>query len=958
MKTQLKHIIFSFFAVISFVLHTFAGAEKLFTLPPGDDAGITRINVLYQNKKGYILAGTNNGLYRFDGIDFYRYSSADNVPEDISAICETPSEQTWIGFSNGNLGVLQNNTVRLLRFDEGYPKVAITKITVDNKGLIWIGTAGEGLYYYNHARLYNLNTDDGLSDDYVYDITTTGNAGIIAATDRGLNICTLINGKKNVSIYSSKNGLKDNIVRCLYTAANNSLWLGMQDAGFDVYNNKFQNPERKMIWNYGQVNDIIATSFQVFVATEDNGLIVFDHDDDNNIFLASHNTSQLKKISCLLRDREGNIWAAGDNLLLRRSGCSPDEIFHPDGTDAPNIHSLLCAKNKSIWFNTANGVEQIRKVDGVWKGEKFDITRAANTEISTLYEDKYGKIWIGTMGQGICVLDPVTGKKTVITADTLLVKSNIISITGKDSSIWISSLEGTVNAVLSGNNTRFINYMDIKSIGSRYVNHIFTDSKDRVWFATDGKGVTVLSNGKFTNLLQQNTASGNVVYRLVEDPGGNIWYSTYNNGLIRYNGSSFKVFTQQQGLSSMNITGLAAAGDNIVVFHKNNVDLIDSRTDRFFYTGTEQGIPNINADLNAFVSDDEGNVFFAADSSVYKFHASEQTIIQPLVMIDKIQLFLNDVPAETGHVFNHDENNISLYFTGLYYSQPEKIQYQYKLEGYNRDWVNTNDRVQNFPDLPPDNYIFKVRASLNKNFENAPEAAFSFIIAKPFWLNAWFIVLCIVLAASLFYFVIKQREKNIQQLSKLENEKIQSQLEMLRSQINPHFLFNSFNTLISEIETQPDMAVTYVEHMSDFYRSIVVNREKNLITLREELDILNDYFFIQQKRYGSALHININVTEEHSLNYLITPLALQLLIENAIKHNMVSTETKLEIKLFVENDNYLVVQNNINKKLYTETGGNLGLQNIRRRYEILCRQPVIIQNDDYFFTVKIPLIRK
>ena len=314
--------------------------------------------------------------------------------------------------------------------------------------------------------------------------------------------------------------------------------------------------------------------------------------------------------------------------------------------------------------------------------------------------------------------------------------------------------------------------------------------------------------------------------------------------------------------------------------------------------------------------------------------------------------------AEAEREFGVYKNNISFFYTGLFYSQPDKIQYQYKLEGYEKDWVSTNDHVKNFPQLPPGVYTFRVRVSLNQDFSLAPEVGFTFTIEQPFWQQLWFIVLSIIILAALIFFIIKQRESAIERYNKLEREKIQSQLETLRNQINPHFLFNSFNTLISEIEDNPDKAVIYVEHLSDFYRSIVMHKEKDFISLEEEINILNDYFFIQQKRYGDALQIGLSISLQQQKTYFVVPLALQLLFENAVKHNVVSAENPLHIELFINESEELVVRNNIMAKFQPEKGSSMGLQNIQKRYELLCGKTVTVNNDNHFFTVKIPLIKQ
>ncbi|HMU10148.1 MAG TPA: histidine kinase, partial [Ferruginibacter sp.] len=249
------------------------------------------------------------------------------------------------------------------------------------------------------------------------------------------------------------------------------------------------------------------------------------------------------------------------------------------------------------------------------------------------------------------------------------------------------------------------------------------------------------------------------------------------------------------------------------------------------------------------------------------------------------------------------------------------------------------------------------RSSLNRNFKNADEASYRFVIKQAFYKRAWFIILCILLIATLLYWYIKSREAEVKKLERLRQEKVQFQFEVLRNQVNPHFLFNSFNTLISTIEDDPKMAVEYVEQLSDFFRSIVNYRDKEIISLKEETDLLNIYYFLQQKRHGSNIELKSNLTEQQKLQYFIPPLTLQLLMENAIKHNAISKETKLVISLDITGDEYLQVKNNINTRMSRQEGAGMGLQNIVNRYTLLSNKKVLISNDEKYFIVSLPLLK-
>jgi LytS/YehU family sensor histidine kinase len=180
---------------------------------------------------------------------------------------------------------------------------------------------------------------------------------------------------------------------------------------------------------------------------------------------------------------------------------------------------------------------------------------------------------------------------------------------------------------------------------------------------------------------------------------------------------------------------------------------------------------------------------------------------------------------------------------------------------------------------------------------------------------------------------------------------------MLKSQVNPHFLFNSFNTLIAIIEEDQKTAVSYVEKLSEFFRSIVAYRDKDLIPLREEINLLDNYFFLQKKRYGQHLSLSIKIDDNTLSATRIPPLTLQLLVENAIKHNAVSKESPMLIEIFTESSN-IIVQNNMNPKLLNERSSGMGLQNITNRFNLLTDEMVEIKNDGKIFSVKIPLIKK
>ena len=212
------------------------------------------------------------------------------------------------------------------------------------------------------------------------------------------------------------------------------------------------------------------------------------------------------------------------------------------------------------------------------------------------------------------------------------------------------------------------------------------------------------------------------------------------------------------------------------------------------------------------------------------------------------------------------------------------------------------------------------------------------------------IIILIVYLASFF----NEWKKLFLREEQLKREALSLQFEALKSQVNPHFLFNSLNVLTSLVETDAQLAVRFIKQLSDVYRYVLENKDKELVELETELKFVNAYIYLQKIRFDSSLQVEITI---RNTTASIIPLSLQMLVENAIKHNIVSSEQPLQISIFTDN-NYLVVRNNLQKKLVIKETGSIGLNNIRERYVFFSSLPVLVEETTEWFTVKLPLIEK
>lgn len=194
------------------------------------------------------------------------------------------------------------------------------------------------------------------------------------------------------------------------------------------------------------------------------------------------------------------------------------------------------------------------------------------------------------------------------------------------------------------------------------------------------------------------------------------------------------------------------------------------------------------------------------------------------------------------------------------------------------------------------------------------------------------------------------------QLINLQKENLQSQFDVLKQQVNPHFLFNSLNVLTSLIKLEPDLAEKFSEQLSKVYRYVLENKDNELVELNTELNFLEAYIFLLNIRFVEKLNVKLNIPDENRSDKII-PLAMQLLIENAIKHNVMSKSNPLVIDIFVDDNNYLNVINNLQERPSQIVSTGVGLKNILNRYQLLKLTAPAFEKTKNQFVAKIQLVK-
>ncbi|QJW89408.1 histidine kinase [Spirosoma taeanense] len=227
---------------------------------------------------------------------------------------------------------------------------------------------------------------------------------------------------------------------------------------------------------------------------------------------------------------------------------------------------------------------------------------------------------------------------------------------------------------------------------------------------------------------------------------------------------------------------------------------------------------------------------------------------------------------------------------------------------------------------------------------------------RPYFFNTLVSVVGTVQVAAVFegIYLYQRWKVSYTEAQELKKVNLQSQLDSLKTQINPHFLFNNLNSLSSLITTDAEQAERFLDELSSVYRYLLQQNNRDLCPLSDEMNFIKAYFHLLKTRYGDGIFLETTI-EERYLTYLIPPLTLQILFENAIKHNIISVNRPLTIRLYTRGGN-LYVENNLQKKKIAVPSNQIGLQNIMMKYQLLDRSSVVIQHDEEKFLVGMPLI--
>jgi ligand-binding sensor domain-containing protein len=881
-------------------LARFDGARfRVFDRKNTPELQVHNVATLLPGRDGGLWIGTlGGGLKRQFGESFTSITTENGLPEDIiSALLEDPDGTLWLGTFSKGVTSLRNGRFTSLTTKEGLSSDEVRALYRDRRGDLWIGTRGGGVNRWSSGRMTVWTTREGLAHDQVTSLCGDAEGGVWVGTRGGLNRITA----DRVSTYKTKDGLTEDAIIGLHADRDGSIWIGTVGGGLNRFHSGRFTAMRKQ---QGLSND----SVRAFWEDSEGNLWVGTSGGLNRLrpgklttYSAAEGLSE-DDVRPVLEDRAGNVWIGTLGGGLNRWSNGVITAFTTkDGLLSDRVWSLHEDLSGALWVGTREGLNRFR--DGQWSSYTTKEGLAHNLVLA-ISQDSEGSLWIGTAG-GLTRWKE--GKFTVFGREEGLSNERVCVIAeGSDRTLWLGTMGGGLSRIVGGKAEAVPG-----PLSNAFVNAIYPDPDGTLWIGT-GEGLWRFRDGRWTVFTTKEGLFDDVAYSILEDGRRNLWMSS-NRGIFR------------------------VAKDDLIRFAE----------------GSARTIPSMAFDASDGMKESECNGGFqpagwkGRDGRLWFPTVKGVTVVDPEdamatrvaspVFIEEVLADNERVPTDRAARFGPEKGRFEFHYTAVALSKPEKLRFRFRLEGFDREWVEAGTRrAAYYTNVPPGSYRFRVAAGeAGGPWSERGAAAFAFELTPHFYRTPWFVSLmgmAVLLSAALIH---RARLRS----ARLESELTAARLQALRAQIQPHFLFNTLNMVLPLIYRDPDTASKTLVGLGDLLRSSLDKDATKLVPLRSELEFLHRYLEIQQVRFGSRLLAEFDIQED-VLDAAVPNLLLQPLVENAIKHGIAKRPGAGRVSIASRRDGdvlYVRVWNAADEAPLgpEEVSYGVGLSNLEERLEVL-----------------------
>jgi ligand-binding sensor domain-containing protein len=794
----------------------------------------------------------------------------------------------------------------------------LTTHHIDKNGDFWIGTDHQGIFYYNKStqkfqRFLN-NKEDKPTNFFIYNIINGGDNEILAATSHGLWQYNIKTKKANILF---ENMEVRNIVNIKNTNNSQSFMLTTANHGIWKYENN-QWACIKATLQYKNINDAhnvvtrIAENTNkyqrnpIFISTlwfaTETGLYTLDTNNKIKQLLT------VKTISILQDSINFIVWIGAENGLRSYKGNEHQHYKHDaaikTSLSTNHIIKVYADNQQNIWSATYTGginyfslnnqpITTIQTADyTMFKLQQdYILTNTSITNIKTrdkiaitttlptkneytfgCFKDSKNNFWWSLGDNGLQYYNIGTHKSTVFTSnqnDTTQLQNNTVTGIFEDAlqNVWVRGFGGVHLYQPLTHNFKHLRHIvkNYDETANSTISH-YIDTRGYIWLGKWEGGLDIFDpiTKNYRHLSTADGLPSNCIANIQGDSSHTIWLSTLNGiakielqDIFKTQKVNIKVYSERDGLPTNSLRRIKYSSAT----QKEREKLYFQSQDGIAVVYPDNLRENTNPPLANIVN--------------FKVNGENLNTAQPINDLNGVDLVYN-------------QNNINIEMAALAYIQPELNTFKYRLIGLDSTWIeNGTNNIAKYTNLSPNKYIFEVIASNNDGIAGKIYR-FNINIKPALWQRASFKIVIFLIVVGILLWIIDTQIKRIKKREALARQLSESELAMLRAQMNPHFIFNCMNTIEAYIMMeQPEKAAEYTRKFSRLTRAVLENSEKALIPLETDLDILKIYIELEQIRYRNRFQVIYDIPDTVlDAEPNIPPLLLQPLVENAILHGL------------------------------------------------------------------------
>ncbi|HSP14370.1 MAG TPA: EAL domain-containing protein [Thermoanaerobaculia bacterium] len=681
----------------------------------GVDQGLPQgtVYALAQTADGYVWAATQEGFVRFDGTDFVVYDKAASpqIHNNMTlALLPARDGSLYAATNGGGVVHVDGRHVSSYRVAEGLPSDAATSLYESGNGTVWIGTQKGLARRQGDGRIVTVGGSDGASPLVVTTLTEDWSGQLWIGTMHG--IATLKDGRL---VRHDADGFPTAQILSLCISRDGSVWIGTRGSGLLRYRSgQFRTYTAADGLPSANVNAIYEDSHgTLWIGTLDHGVGRF-HDEQFD-FASDVIGIGNKAVSSFREDREGNLWIGSTNGLTRIADARVISFTTAQGLLGDKVRTVGADSNGTLWIGTGRGLQTL-------EGSHLSKSNGLSSDmVMSTWGGRDGSLWIGTFDGGLNRV--LEGRTTVYNTSNGL-RSNCILAVYEDRGgvVWVgtaSGLQRIVNGTVSP---------DTWKLSGEAVGVIYEDRNGALWVGTQDGGLNRISGGTVTSFTKRNGPASDLILALYQDSTGALWVGTAGGGLSRYKAGRWSTVTTREGLFDDSVFAILEDGNGFFWMSCNKGIFRVSRQQLDDYAeGLQPKVTSVaygridgmqSRECNGGTQPvawktNDGKLWFATvkgvamiDPNRARAAAAPPVIIQNM-LADRKQLDPSgplSLPAGT--------KALEFHYTGINLAAPEKVHYQYRLEGFDREWIDAGTRRQaSYTNLPPGSYRFQVRAA-------------------------------------------------------------------------------------------------------------------------------------------------------------------------------------------------------------------------------------------------------